>query len=293
MQISVPGDGGYAVPEELDREILKLMRDVSPMRQVCGHKTISGVEYKKLVDVGGTSSGWAGETDLRDPTETPKLEELVPVMGEVYARPKTTQWALDDIFFNVEEWLKESVVTEFAEQEGKAFLNGNGVKKPKGILQYPAAAQKDGVRPFGTLETVAAATAGTLTGDDLITLIYRLKAAHRANAQWMMNKATVAAVRMLKDGSGDRYLWQPSLQLGQPSTLLGYAIAENEDMPDLGGGGVPVIFGDFARGYLIVDRMGIRIIRDPYTQKGWVEFYLSRRVGGMLQDSESLKLMSA
>lgn len=291
VQISVDPDGGYAVPEELDREILKLMTDESPMRQVCRGVTIGGVEYRKLVDKGGTSSGWVGETDPRPATNTPQFEELRPVMGEVYANPPITQMALDDVFFDAEGWLKEAVAEEFNKQEGVAFLSGDGVKKPMGILAYPSAAQKDGVRPFGTLELVSVAAAGTLTGDDLIALIHTLKAKHRAKARWMLNKATLAQVRMLKDGS-DRYLWQPSFQLGNPETILGYPLAENEDMPDIGGSNVPIIFGDFYRAYVIVDRVGIRTLRDPYTNKPYIHFYSTKRVGGMLQDSEALKLLS-
>lgn len=291
MQIGVDADGGYAVPEELDRAILTLMRDRSPMRQVCNQMTIGGVEYRQLVNTGGTTSGWVGETDPRPKTDTPKFTEIRPVMGEVYANPAATQTALDDVFFNAEQWLAEEVAEEFAKREGLAFLSGDGSMKPKGILDYPQAAQKDGVRPYGTLELVSAATAGTLTADDLIKLIYTLKGAHRANAHWMLNRASLAVVRMLKDG-GDRYLWLPTLKEGQPSTILGYPIAENEDMADVGASGVPILFGDFKRTYTIVDRMGIRTLRDPYTNKPFVHFYTTKRVGGMLRDSESLKLLS-
>ena len=291
VQIGVDADGGYAVPEELDRTILKLMKDQSPMRRVCNTMTIGGVEYRQLVNTGGTTSGWVGETDPRPKTDTPTFTEIRPVMGEIYANPAATQTALDDVFFNAETWLAEEVAEEFVKQEGLAFLSGDGSMKPKGILAHPQAAQKDGARPFGTLELVSAATAGTLTADDLIKLIYTLKGAHRANATWMLNRASLAVVRMLKDG-GDRYLWLPTLKEGQPSTILGYPIEENEDMADVGASGIPIMFGDFKRTYTIVDRMGIRTLRDPYTNKPFVHFYTTKRVGGMLRDSESLKLLS-
>lgn len=291
FQIGVDADGGYAVPEQLDRNILKLMKDRSPMRQVCSQMSIGGVEYRQLVDIGGTTSGWVGETDPRPKTNTPQFTEIRPVMGEIYANPAATQTALDDVFFNAEQWLSEAVAEEFAKQEALAFLSGDGSMKPKGILAHPQAAQNDATRPFGTLELMSAATAGTITGDDLIGIIYKLKPAYRTKARWMMNRATQAVIRMLKDDN-KRYLWQPSLELGQPASLLGYPITENEDMADVGASGIPVLFGDFASAYVIVDRMGIRTLRDPYTNKPFVHFYSTKRVGGMLRNSESLKLLS-
>ena len=291
VQVGVGQDGGYAVPVELDQTVLKLMKEANPMRQVCGQITIGGVEYRKVVDLGGTASGWVGETEARPKTDTPKLAVLTPVIGELYAKPASTETALEDIYFDVEKWLTESIADEFAAQENRVFMSGNGTNEPKGILTYPSAAQPDATRPFETLELVSAATPGTLAGDDLITLIYKLKAGHRQNARWMMNRATLAEVMKLKDGS-ERYLWQPSLELGQPSTLIGYPVVENEAMPDMGGTGAPIIFGDFGRAYLIVDRVGITVRRNPYQQEPFVYFYARKRVGGMLQDSEALKLLS-
>lgn len=292
-QMGVSADGGYALPEELDREILKLMKNQSPMRQVCNVVSIGGVEYRKLVDTGGTSSGWVGETDPRPKTNTSKFAELRPVMGEVYANPAVSQQALDDMFFDAEAWLEQDVAEEFAKQEEAAFISGDGTNKPKGILAYPSAATADGTRPFGTLQILSAAAAGTIVPDELITVAQALKSGHRLNARWMMNRATVGKIRMLKATDG-HYLWQPGLQLGQPATLLGYPVAENDDMPDVGAGTAAsaILFGDFNRGYTIVDRMGIRVLRDPYTNKPFVHFYTTKRVGGMLTDSEAIKIFA-
>lgn len=289
-QIGTNEDGGYAIPEDLDRTILTLMKDTSPMRQVCSAMSIGGTTYRKLVDLGGTTSGWVGETDTRTETSTPKFTEISPVIGEIYANPANTQTMLDDVFFNAEAWLTGAVAEEFAKQEGIAFLSGDGANKPKGILSYPSAAVKDGTRPFGTIEQIAPATAGAIAGDDLINAIYGLKPQHRGNAVWMLNRKTVATIRKLKDAEGN-YIWQPGLQQGQPSSLMGYGITENEDMADLAAGKIAVIFGDFRRAYVIVDRMGIRTLRDPYTHKPYVHFYTTKRVGGMLQDSEAIKLL--
>ena len=287
-QVGVDADGGYAVPEELDRNILKLLEDLSPMRRVCDHMTIGGVQYKRLVAQGRPSSGWVGETDPRTATTTPTFLELSATVDEIYAYPFASQIALEDVFFNAESWLTNAVAEEFARQEGLAFLSGDGNKKPMGILSHPSAAQKDGVRPFGTLEQVAGST---IDHDTLIDLQYSLKAGHRNNAVWMMNKATVAEVRKVKD-SNLHPLWQPSMQLGQPSSLLGYPIVENEDMPDVGSGNVPIIFGDFRRAYVVIDRVGVSTLRDPFNRLGWVGFYTRKRVGGMLLDSEALKLLA-
>lgn len=283
-------DGGYAVPEELDRTILELERNASPLRALCNQITVSTSDYKKLVNLGGAGSGWVGETAARPETNSPKLAQIVAHMGEIYANPMATQTSLDDIFFNAEAWLTGEVATEFAEKEGAAFLTGDGTNKPKGILAYAMTTQADAARAFGTLQAVESGAAGVFTGDNLIDLVYALKAGYRANARFMMSQLTVAQARKLKD-SENNYLWSPGLQLGQPSTLMGYGIAENEDMPGAAADANAILFGDFNRGYTIVDRIGTRILRDPYTNKPYVGFYTTKRVGGMLTDSNAIKVL--
>jgi len=290
LNVGTDADGGYAVPEELDRNILTLMKNESPMRQECQVVQIGAADYKKLVDVGGTASGWVGETTARPETNTPQLAQITPYMGEVYANPAATQQMLDDSFFDAEGWLAQSVAFNFAEYEAAAFLSGTGVLQPKGILDYTSVTTADDTRAFGTLQHIAAAAAAVFTGDELITMVYTLKKSLRTGSKWMMNSLTTAAARKLKDSTG-QYLWQPGLAGDQPSTLLGYAIAENEDMPDATTGNTAIMFGNLKRAYLIVDRMGIRTLRDPYTNKPYVHFYSTKRVGGMLQDSNAVKLL--
>ena len=290
LNITTDADGGYAIPEELDREILTLMRNESPMRSVCSVRTIGGAQYKKLVSLGGTSSGWVDEDDPRPETNTPGLAAITPFMGEIYANPAATQQMLDDVFFDAEGWLQSEVATEFAEKESIAFLSGDGVKKPKGILAYTSVTTDDATRAFGQLQHMVAAGAAAVTGDELITLIYMLKKSLRNGASWMMNGKSVSAVRKLKDSTG-QYLWAPGLQSGQPSSLLGYGIAENEDMADIATGNASILFGNFKRGYLILDRIGIRVLRDPFTNKPYVHFYTTKRVGGMLVDSNAIKIL--
>jgi HK97 family phage major capsid protein len=289
INVGTDSDGGYAVPEELDRSILMLLRKATPMRAVAGQITVGTPDYKKLVSLGGAGSGWVGETDARAETNTPTLAQISPFMGEIYAEPRATQQSLDDVFFNVEQWLSDEVAMEFAEKENAAFVSGDGTKKPKGILAYPNAATADGVRAFGTLQFVNSGAAAAITPDGLVDLIYSLRRGHRLNASCMFNGMTHAAIRKLKDSDGN-YLWAPGLQAGEPDRLLGYGIVENDDMPDVAANALPIAFGDFRRGYLIVDRIGTRILRDPYTAKPFVKFYTTKRVGGMLQDSEAIKL---
>lgn len=295
VQVGVDSDGGYAVPQELDRNILQLLRDESPMRQVCNVMTIGGVDYSKPVILGGAGSGWVGETAARPETGTPKLTEIKPVMGEIYANPAATQRSLDDMFFSPETWIAQEVAYAFAQQEGVAFLLGDGTNKPKGLLTAPTAATSDKAgRPFGTIQTIKTGVANnfpaTAPSDVLIDMIYSLKGGYRNGATFMLNGLTLATIRKWKDSDGN-YIWQPSLQMGQPSLILGYGVTENEDMPDVGAGNLPLIFGNFKRAYTIVDRFGIRTLRDPYTNKPYVHFYTTKRVGGMLEDTQAVKFL--
>jgi HK97 family phage major capsid protein len=291
LQIGTEADGGYAVPEELDRNIIELLRDASPMRQVCNQITVGTPDYKRLVGLGGAGSGWVGETAARPATGTPTLGQISAFMGEIYSNPQATQTSLDDIFFNAEEWLNSEVAREFSEREGNAFLLGDGTNKPKGLLAYPMLATGDDTRAFGTLQKMVSGIAGGFNGDKLIDLIHALKAGYRANGTFMMGNLTVAYTRKLKDSDGN-YLWRPGLEAGHPSTLLGYGITENEDMPDVAADANAIAFGDFKRAYTIVDRIGTRVLRDPYTNKPYVGFYTTKRVGGMLVDSQAVKILT-
>jgi len=294
---STGSTGAFAIPEQFDKRIMELLRDESPMRRVCGHLSIGTPNYRRLVNLGGTASGWVGETDARPETTVSKLAQIEPVMGEIYANPAAAQNVLDDAFFNVEQWLQEEARREFADKEGWAFLKGDGSKKPKGLLSYAINEQPDAQRPFGTLQAVKSGGDGTggasayfINGDSLINLIHQLKHGYRNNAVWMMAGLTVAYIRRLKDADGN-YLWRPGIEAGQPSTLFGRPIVENEDMDGIGKDNNAVLFGDFKRAYTVVDRMGTTLLRDPYTHKPYVHFYMTKRVGGMLLDSQAVKVL--
>lgn len=284
-------DGGFAVPEELDRNILELERDMSPMRAVCNQITVSSDDYKRLVNLGGAGSGWVGEEDARPATGTPTLAQIVATMGEIYANPQATQKSLDDIFFDAEGWLTSEVAREFAEKEGAAFLSGDGTNKPKGILAHTLATTDDATRAFGQIQKVHSGSAGDFGADDLLSIIYKLKRAYRNGAQWMLAGTTLHKLRTFKDSQGN-YLWVPGIQAGEASSLLGYGIAENEDMPTVAADAHAVMFGNFQRAYTIVDRIGTRVLRDPYTNKPNVGFYTTKRVGGMLTDSNAVKVLT-
>ena len=294
LSTGTDADGGYAVPEALDRLIEKLLVEASPIRAVSNVVQIGTSNYKKLVNLGGATSGWVGEGDARAETDTPSFQEVAPPLGEIYANPAATQAMLDDAFFNVEDWLAEELTSEFATQEGAAFVNGNGTNKPKGFLTYMTTSEADGVRAFGSLQHVITGVAGgwpvSDPTDTLLDLVYSLRAGYRANAVFVMNTNLVAEIRKFKDGEGN-YLWRPGLADGQPASLLGYRAIEAADMPDRAASSLSVAFGNFERGYTITDRMATRILRDPFTNKPFVHFYATKRVGGGVVNSEAIKLL--
>jgi HK97 family phage major capsid protein len=290
----VTGDaGGYAIPKEIDAAIDATLKAASPIRQIANVVRVGSAGYRKLVTTGGTPSGWSGETDARPVTGTPIFVEIAPPMGELYANPSASQAMLDDALFDVEGWLADEIAAEFAKAEGAAFVNGNGVNRPKGFLQQPVAATADAVRAFGTLQYVASGAPGDFAAngpDRLVDLVQALRAPYRQGAAFVMNAATAARIRKFKTTDG-QFLWQPSLTSGQPATLLGYPVVEAEDMPDVAANSLSVAFGNFRLGYLIAERAETSVLRDPYTNKPFVTFYATKRIGGCVSNSEAIKVM--
>ena len=286
--------GGYAVPEEIDAEIGRLLTSISPIRAIANVVRVGSAGYRKLVTAGGTPSGWVSETAGRPETATPTFIEVAPPFGELYANPAASQAMLDDAAFDVEAWLAQEIATEFARAEGSAFVSGNGVNRPKGFLAGPTSAQGDGSRPFGTLQVLATGASGAFPasnpGDKLIDLVQTLRPPYRQGAAFVMNSATASTIRKFKTSTGG-FLWQPSLVAGQPDTLLGYPVVEAEDMPDVAADSLSVAFGNFRVGYLIAERTETQILRDPYTNKPFVHFYATKRIGGQVANSEAIKLL--
>ena len=288
-----PGDGGYAVPREIDALIARQLTAISPIRAIAQVVQTGTAGYRKLVTLGGTASGWVSETAARPETGTPDFAEIAPPSGELYANPAASQAMLDDAAFDLESWLASEIAMEFARAEGAAFVNGSGVNRPMGFLQAPVSAIGDTVRPFGTLQYVGSGDAAGFDAEPdakLIDLVHTLKAGHRQGASWVMNSKTLAEVRKLKTADG-AFLWQPGLVDGQPDRLLGYPVVEAEDMPDIAAGAFPIAFGNFRHGYLIAERTATQILRDPFSNKPFVHFYATKRVGGQVLDSAAIKLL--
>jgi HK97 family phage major capsid protein len=293
MTIGVPSDGGYAVPREIDAIIAERLVALSPIRSIAQVVQTGTSGYRKLINTGGISSGWVSETAARPATSTPSFAEIVPPSGELYANPAASQSMLDDAAFDLESWLANEIATEFARAEGVAFVNGTGTAQPSGFLNAPNATGNDATRPFGTLQYLAtgnASTLGTTPELLLVDLVHSLKPGHRQGAVWVMNSTTLAQVRKIKDATG-AFMWQPGLLDGQPDRLLGYPVIEAQAMPDIAANAFPIAFGNFQNGYIIAERRTTTILRDPFTNKPFVNFYATKRIGGQVLDSDAIKLL--
>lgn len=300
ITIGTPAAGGYAVPEEIAREIERLELKFSPVRSLVKVVQVGTSDYKELVSLRGASSGWVGETGSRVATDTPLLREVTPTHGELYAYPQVSEWSLDDVFFNVEAWLADEVAQEFALQEGDAVIRGNGSSKPTGMLNTTPVLTADFASPMRAAAAYQYIASDTdvddspaspgIRGDSLIDAIYTLNSAYRAGASWIMNSATTGAVRKLKTTDG-AYHWAPGLQAGQPASLLGYPVNTWEQMDDIAANNFPIGFGNWQRAYVLVDRTGLRITRDNVTNPGHVRFYVRRREGGIVRNNDAAKFI--
>jgi HK97 family phage major capsid protein len=283
--------GGYAVPEEISREIEKLELKFSPVRSLVKVVRTGTSDYKELVSINAATSGWVGETGTRSATNTPTLREVAPTFGELYAYPQVSEWSLDDIFFNVDAWLSENVAEQFAIAEATAVISGNGTSKPTGMLNTvpTAVTDENGGRAAAVYEFVANVDAGlALLPDRLFDVLYKVNSIYRSNATWAFNSVTAGVIRKLKD-STNQYLWQPGLALGQPETLLGKPISIWEQMDTIANNAHPIAFGDFRRGYVIAERVGLRVTRDNVTNVGFTRFYIRRREGGIVLNNNAIK----
>ncbi len=282
--------GGYLAPPELDRLIEARLLAASPMRQIATVRQTSAGTFKKPVSLGASAS-WAAETGARSETTAPTLSLLDFPTAELYAMPAATQALLDDAYTDIDEWLADEVQDAFSAQENAAFITGTGSNQPKGFLSYTNVAESS--HSWGNMGYVASGVEGDFASGEeverLLDLIYAVKPGFRANARFTMNRRTLSALRKVKDGDG-RYIFAPGMG-GEAASLLGFPISEIEDMPDIAADATPIAFGDFKRGYLIVDRQGARVLRDPYSAKPYVLFYTTKRVGGGVQNFDAIKLM--
>ena len=285
LSVGSDPDGGYTVTPETSAEILRNITETTPMRQIASTITISTDSFEQPRRTGGAANGgWVGEQEDRPVTDTPTRGVFSISVHEQYANPKATQKLLDDSSVNVEQWLAEEVAEVFRNDENTSFITGDGVAKPRGILTFAAGTGE------GQIQQVNSGDATLITGDGLIDLQDALLEAYQANATWLMNRTTTTAIRKLVDSVSGQYLWQPGLQAGEPDTLLGKPIVKGSDMPAVAASALAICYGDFRRGYKIVDRQGIRVLRDPYTNKPFVQFYTTKRVGGDVPLHEALKI---
>ena len=295
MRVSDNESGGYLVPESVVGPLVQRLFDGSPMRQVARIQTISGNAVEGVVSYGQLSVSWLDEvTASSDPT-TPTLKKYRIEVNNQRSSPRIGPNMLEDAAVNVEQWLSDSIARDFALSEQTAFITGSGVGRPRGITTYTTAATADSSRAWGQLEHVTTGTSGGFGSnangvDKLIDLTGKLKSGYRQGAVFMMSKAALAAVRVLKTSGGD-YIWQPSTQAGNPSVLLGYPVVEAEDMPAVGADSLSIAFGNFGNGYMVVDRLGLSVLRDPFSNNPYITFHATRRVGGGVVDFDAIKFL--
>lgn len=283
-QLSVDSDpqGGYWVTGQMSQQVISKVSETSPMRNIATVETISSDALEIPEDIGEAAVGWTAETGVRSETASPTIGVRRLPVHEIYAMPKATQQLLDDARVNVEEWLSGKIASKMSVIENTAFIDGDGVDKPRGVLTYPA-----GTANPGEIEQVNSGSAGALTADGLRSLFYALKTPYIRNARWIMGRSTIEAISKLKDGGGE-YLWSPGLKEGEPQMLLGHPIDRMEDMPSVAANALPIVFGDWKQAYTIVDRAGVRVLRDPYSSKPFVLFYTTKRVGGDVTNFEAM-----
>lgn len=294
VEVATPGLGGYAVPTVLASHIERRVLEISPMRSLVNVQQASTTDFSLLLDMGGATSGWVGEKGARAGTDTPSLEKIKPTFGMLYAYPKATEESMSDMFFNVANWLADSVAEAFAWQEGRAIIAGDGVNKPSGMLHVPpeidALITDRALGAYQYLKTNAAAGFPTddTQADPIIDLIYSLPGVYRQNAQFLMNRFTMGTIRKFKDANGD-YIWVPGMQSGATSQLMGYNVREMEGIDNIAANAYPVAFGDFKRGYLLTDLVGLRVTPDEVTEPGFVKWYFRKRLGGIAYNHDAVK----
>ena len=283
LSVDADPQGGYWVTSEMSDQVITKVHETSPMRNVANVETISTDALEIPEDLDEADAGWTSERGVRTETNTPTIGVRRIPVHELYAMPKATQQLLDDARINVEEWRSAKIADKIARTENLAFVNGDGADRPRGILTYPA-----GTTNPGEVQQVNSGSASALTGDGLRSLFYALKSPYINNARWLMSRSTIEAISKLTVGS--EYIWQPGLQEGEPQNLLGHPIERMEDMPAVAANSLSIAFGDIRQAYTIVDRAGVRVLRDPFSSKPFVLFYTTKRTGGDFTNFEALVL---
>lgn len=295
LSVGSDPDGGYTVLPVMSESLTTRLHDLSPLRRLARVETITvGDAFEEIDDRDESDATWVGERSARPATDTPQIGKWRIPVHEIYSLQPVTQRLLDDSSRNLGAWIEGKITDKFARAEGTAFATGDGLAKPRGFLDYTAVLTADATRTRGTLQYVktgnASAFPSTNAGDVLRNLMWSLRGPYRVGAVWQMNSATASTIDKFKDGMGN-YIWRDGMTAGAPPSLLGYPVEINEDMPDLGANAFPIAFGNFKLGYCIVEKAGVKMLRDPFTDKPNVLFYGYRRVGGGLANDDAIKLL--
>jgi len=291
LSVIINPEGGYLVSPQRLSKMVERSFETSPIRRVASIETTTTDSVELIIDDNEASSGgWIGEKQARTNTDTPEIGKLTIFNHEQFAKPRATQKILDDAGFDIEGWLMRKVEDKFIRTENTAFISGNGVGKPKGFLSYPAWAVQ-GTYERGKIEQITSATSGTLGADDYIDTQGSLQEIYQPRAVWMMKRSTWTNAKKLKDGQGNYLIDFTLLKDGTDMRMLGKPVIFADDMPAIAGSALSVAYGDFNMGYTIVDRLGIRVLRDPYSAKPYIEFYTTKRVGGDVTNYESIKIL--
>ncbi|WP_296424117.1 phage major capsid protein [Yoonia sp.] len=289
MGTSIAADGGYLVDPQTADTIKGTLSATASIRAVANVVNVDATSYDVLVDHTEMGAGWATESGGVSETDTPQIDRITIPLHELSALPKASQRLLDDSAFDIEGWLAGRIADKFARSEAGAFINGDGVDKPKGVLTYPTV--DNDVWAWGNIGYVPTGTAGGIDGGDaVVDLVYALGAEYRANGTFLLNSKTAGTIRKLKDNDG-RFLWSDGLAAGEPARLMGYPVLIAEDMPDIAPDAMAIAFGDFGAGYTVAERPDLRVLRDPFSAKPHVLFYATKRVGGAVSDFGAIKLL--
>ncbi|MBB5722068.1 HK97 family phage major capsid protein [Loktanella ponticola] len=289
LNTSVAADGGYLVDPQTADTIKGTLSATASIRAIAQVVTVDATSFDVLVDHTDMGAGWATETGGLTETATPQIDRITIPLHELSALPKASQRLLDDTAFDIEGWLAGRIADKFARSEANAFIAGDGVDKPKGLLTYPTV--HNDVWAWGNIGYVPTGAVGGINdADPIVDLVYAVGAQYRANGTFVMNSKTAGTVRKLKDNDG-RFLWSDGLAAGEPARLMGYPVLIAEDMPDIDDDAFAIAFGDFAAGYTVAERPDLRVLRDPFSAKPHVLFYATKRVGGAVSDFAAIKLL--
>lgn len=278
LTVGADPEGGYTVTPAMSTRIISRIYEMDPIRQLAAVETISTGAIEWMVDWGQAGFGWEGETETGDETTTSDFKKKRIPVHVLYAKPRATQVLLEDSGINIENWHANHVGSRFGRAEGAAFVDGDSNGKPRGFLTYDDVTTA-GTPEYGKIEQVNMGNATALTADGFKSVKYSLVEDFLNRGTWLMNRLTVAAAMKLKDGNG-QYLWQPGMQLGQPASLDGLPVRMSTTMPQVAAGALSICLADWNEFYMVVDRLGITVQRDPYTAKPFIEFYTRKRVGG-------------